>query len=166
MRQIDLISSVESLASGSLRIYDVLALPALEAGEGAYIASDTWLISSSFDLIFQFVEKVGEVLIATISVLLRSLIVARPQPHQRNIVLPVVARRSEVANNALNVANLLQQLIIDRSIDSRSIIQCQGRIKGKALEVGDWVDIHSAILRVIENLFDRDVAFEVKNWHV
>jgi hypothetical protein len=60
----------------------------------------------------------------------------------------------------------LQQFIVDPSVNSRSIVECQGRIESEALEVSDGVDVFLSISAIFEKFFDGNVGFEVDDWHV
>ena len=64
------------------------------------------------------------------------------------------------------MADLLEELIIDRAIDSRSIVECQRGVQSEALEVGNWIDVDGAILGVVKDLFNADVAFKIEDRHV
>lgn len=64
------------------------------------------------------------------------------------------------------MTDFLQKLIINGAVDPSAVIESERSIERESLEVRNGIDVHCAILRVVENLLDAHVAFEIENWHV
>lgn len=64
------------------------------------------------------------------------------------------------------MTDLLQEFIVDFTINSGAVVERQACVQRKSLEICNWIDVDGTVLRILKDFFDGNVTFEVKNWHV
>lgn len=130
------------------------------------VARNARLILSLRNLLLQSIQQERHILVSPLSPLHRIIARLGKQPHQRNIILPVIASRSEVTNRALDITDLLQQLVINLAVDSVAIVQSERSVESKPLEICNWINVLLAVAAVVQELFDGDVGLEIDDGHV
>ena len=88
----------------------------------------------------------------------------RQKSQNRNVVLPIMADTSQVANLSFAVDSLFQNLVVNIAIDSDSVVQGQADVERKALEVSVRVNI--PFLAIPEELVDAGGRFKVDDRQV
>lgn len=165
VRQIDLISAVDSLAklfTGRI----LLTIVQLGGRVLQNVSSDARLICTVVDSALEIGQEIRQILITAHSEFLSRRVLSSPKSKQWNVILPVVASRSEVGNLALNVSDFVEKLRVDVAIDAEAVVQSQRSVERKSGKVGRWVKVLASVLAIVKKFLDADERFEVENWHV
>lgn len=149
VRQIDLISAgrVVSSVDGKSRACPITFIQ-LGFWVLQHISGDARFVLSLGNLVLEHVKKERQVLVASFSIFLCLIVSTRPYPHQRDVVLPIVARASQIRHDPLNMDDLLEEGTLDRFIDTDAVVQCQARVQSKPLEVSIWVYILPPVVAI------------------
>lgn len=113
-----------------------------------HVSGNAGFVLSLGNLILEHVQQERQVLVASFSIFLCLIISTWPYPHQRDVILPVVARASQIRHHPLNMHDLLEEGTVDRPIDANPVVQRQARVQGKSLEVGVWINILLSVVAI------------------
>lgn len=80
--------------------------------------------------------------------------------------MPVITCGSEIADSTFDITDLIEQLIVNLAIDPGAIVKRKGGVEREALKVSDGVNILLSVIAVLEQFFDRNVGFQVNDWHI
>lgn len=124
------------------------------------------LVDSLGDAVLEDIQQVGQVLIPALTELLSLAIRLGQNPQQRDVILPVVAGATEVRDSALDIDDLAQQLVVHVALDAEAIVQGQAGVEREPLEVRGRIELHGAVLAVLQQLLDACRRLQVDDGHV
>ncbi len=91
---------------------------------------------------------------------------AGPQSQQRDVVLPIIARAPQIADDPLYMHDFLQQPIVDAIVNPDPVVEGEGSVECESLKIAVWINVNLAALTIHKKFFDAGIAFEVDDGHV
>lgn len=149
VRHIDLISAggVVSSVDGKSRACPITFIQ-LGFWVLQHVSGDARFVLSLGNFVLEHFKKERQVLVASFSIFPCLIVSTRPYPHQRDVVLPIVARASQIRHDPLDMDDLLEEGTVNRPINANAVVQCQARVQSKPLEVSIWVYILAPIVAI------------------
>lgn len=130
------------------------------------VTRDAWLVGALGNTILENLQQIAQILVTTLTELLRLAVLLGEDTKQGDVVLPVVAGTAEVGDTTFHIDDFVQQLIVHIALDTEPVVEGETGVEGETLEVGFGVDIAGTVLAVLEQLLDTRGAFEVDDGHV
>lgn len=130
------------------------------------VPRNTGLVRALGDLRLQHIQQLRQILVPSLPPHFGLRVPTRPEPQQRDVVLPVVAGAAQIADLAFDEDDLAQHLVVDVALDADAVVERQAGVQRELLEVRVGIDIDGAVPAVAENLLDARVRFEVDDGHV